>query len=160
LIAILLIVALVWLAFILVVPRLPFLRLEVGIDQEVVLDARLATVLGTTNLPDGAVLHFYFWHESDAENIGDFHSGSTIVEDGRFEYSRDLSDFGAGTVTAFTEFSIEWDVAQPPHVLDRFGSQGERLEGPQVVVDSPGDPRVLVAATQFELPPSATAPED
>ena len=111
-----------------------------------------AQVTGTTTLPDGAVLYCWFEHESRAlENIG----GSAPVQDGRFSFATDLSAWPSGRVTLWVEFSIadanDGGNEQPPDVVALFGSEGEHLEGPQVYVDSPGDPKQLYTTVAFTL---------
>ncbi len=136
---------------------LPWTRVEAHITPVVDLEGTTAHVRATTDLPDGAVVSYYFWHERDSENVGDFHSGSVTAQRGRFAFTADLSDFSPGTLTLHAEFGVTWDVEQPPNVLELFGSEGERLAGPQVYVESPGEPRVLIATVPFELSPKPTA---
>jgi hypothetical protein len=158
-VAVLGIVAIAWFAFALISPiDLPFQRVEAAIHPRVTVEGATAHVTGTTTLPDGAVINYYYSHELDAVNDrNEPHAGTATVHDGRFVFSADLSDWPAGTVTLYTEFSVAWGVEQPADVVARFGSEGEHMAGPQVYVDSPGDPKMLLVPVEFDLPSAAPA---
>lgn len=136
----------------------PFLRVEASLSPKVSLAGTSAHVDGTTTLPDGAVVEYYYGHELEAVNArNDPHYGTVSVRDGQFHFVTDLSDWPAGKVTLNVEFSVAWEVEQPADVRARFGSQGERLDGPQVYVGSPGDPKMLFTSVAFELPSQSGA---
>lgn len=148
------VLALGWVAFLLVWPiDLPFQRVEATITPHVSTEGMTVRVEGTTTLPDGAVINYYYWHADEAVNLRNdgAHGGLTTVRDGRFAFSSDLSDWPAGDITLVTEFSVGWGIEQPQDVIARFGSEGEHLAGPQVYVDSPGDPKKLLVPVEFEL---------
>jgi hypothetical protein len=152
------ILGLAWLGFVLISPiDLPFQHVEATMTPTVSMDGATAQVEGTTTLPDGAVINYYYWHADDAVNSRNdgAHGGLATVHDGRFAFASDLSDWPPGRVTLYTEFSVGWDTEQPADVVSRFGSEGEHMAGPQVYVDSPGDPKMLLVPVEFEL---ATAP--
>lgn len=121
-------------------------------DPHVTVHGRAVSVAGTTDLPDGAVIDYYFWHSSPAIGGNPPHGGQVTVSAGRFAFETSLADWPPGTVTLYSDFSVGGSTEQPWMVIYRFGWQGERLSGPQVSVDSPGDPKHLVVTTPFELP--------
>jgi hypothetical protein len=136
---------------------LPSGQVEATLHPAVSVEGRSVRVTGTTDLPDGAVIDFYYWHELDSVNDrNDSHGSDATVRSGTFEFETDLTDWPGGTVTMIATFSVAWGTEQPQVVLDRFGSKGERLAGPQVHVDSPGDPKQLLVTATFELPPAPT----
>lgn len=154
------VLAIAWLGFALISPLdLPFQRVEATITPRVSVAGTRVRVEGTTTLPNGAIIDYYYWHGDDAVNTRNdgAHGGLATVRDGRFAFSTDLSDWPAGDVTLYTQFSVGWDVEQPQDVIARFGSEGEHLAGPQVYVDSPGDPKMLVAPVRFELAPEPSS---
>jgi hypothetical protein len=147
------VLAIAWLGFALISPLdLPFQRVEATMTPRVSVAGTTARVEGTTTLPDGAVIYYEYWHADDAVTApDDAHGGTATVRDGRFAFSTDLSDWPAGRVTRYTAFRVGWGFEQPQDVVALFGSEGEHMSGPQVYVDSPGDPKVLVVLVDFEL---------
>jgi hypothetical protein len=148
------IIAVVWLGIAMISPLdLPFQRIEATMTPSVSMDGSTAHVEGTTTLPEGAVIDYYYWHADDAVNSRNdgAHGGTATVRDGRFAFTSDLSDWPSGRVTLYTQFSVGWGIEQPADVIARFGSEGEHLAGPQVYVDSPGDPKMLFVPVEFEL---------
>mgnify|MGYP003350348568 CR=1 FL=1 len=138
---------------------LPFQRVEATITPRVTVEGKTIRVEGATSLPDGAVIGYYYWHSDEAVNDrNDSHPGTATVRHGRFGFTTDLSDWPEGDVTLLAEFAVGGDWEQPPEVVARFGSQGEHLSGPQVDIDSPGDPKRLLVPVMFELGSSQPAP--
>ncbi len=145
------IVAVAWIVLVFLGPiSLPFQKVQATITPQVHVLDRMAQVTGSTTLPDGAVVYCNFAHESTAlEGIG----GSATVQEGHFSIAKDLSAWPSGRVTLTVEFSIAnyGGNEQPPAVVAIFGSEGENLEGPQVYLDSPGDPKELLTSVDFAL---------
>ena len=131
---------------------LPFMQVPATITPAVAVDGRLVHVTATTNLPDGAVISYYVG--SEAHPDADDHGGTAVVRGGRYEFVVDLSDWPSGKATLYDEFSVSYygGNEQPQNVVDVFGSQGEHMSGPQVYVDSPGDPKRLFVTVPFDLP--------
>jgi hypothetical protein len=123
-----------------------------GVSATMQLDAKVdgdtVRVNGTTDLPDGALIDYWFWRD-DAINEGP--AGAAEVGDGRFSFARDVSGLKRGQWEIQASFSTAWGSTQPKTVTDLFGSEGEHLAGPQVYVDSPGDPKQLLVSVQVEL---------
>jgi hypothetical protein len=110
---------------------------------------------GTTDLPDGALLGYWVVPESE---LGDLTSdlehqagGSVEVERGRFSFFEDVSDWPEGRAVLEVWFSVSRDEPQPEQVVAAFGDNGQCLTGPQVGVDSPGDPKVLHTDTRVVI---------
>lgn len=130
----------------------------VGTDPQLCLDAsifsRTLFVRGSTSLPDGALVQV--WATDSGTGYNQSWTTDTVsltVSNGAFSRSFDLSDWGAGTVTAFAQFEIGPD--QPKSLVSRYGADGERLHGPDVKPDySQGDPPPLAAqvSTDVDLP--------
>jgi uncharacterized oligopeptide transporter (OPT) family protein len=121
----------------------------------------IVEVSGTTDLPDGAVVDYYFLHEAEMADLSRLPryqaSGRAEVRKGRFAVSQDLSSWPAGNAILGVEFAVGVDYPQPAQVIEIFGSQGECLAGPQVGVDSPGDPRTLYTERRLLLAGGARA---
>jgi len=129
---------------------LPFQNVTATIQVTSTVEGHTVHVSGTTDLPDGAVIGYYWWH--DIDTVATIPGGLVTVADGRFAFVSDLSAWPAGTATAYISFGVNsTENIQPKPVVDRFGSQGEHLGGPQVHVDSPGDPKQLLVTTSVEL---------
>jgi hypothetical protein len=115
-----------------------------GTDPQLCLNAQVSqrqlTISGTTSLPDRAVLTL--WAEDYGTSYGEYWQTETVaipVSGGAFRWTFDVSSWGAGTVTANVQFRI--GPGQPPQVVDRYGSNGEHIVGPDVELDfRAGDP--------------------
>ena len=130
---------------------LPFQSAPATINVTSSVDGRTIHVIGTTDLPDGALVDYSFYSE-DQNLINDLPDGGTVaVRDGAFAFTTTVPGRSTGLATAEVSFSVAWGTTQPKGVTDRFGSQGEHLAGPQVYVDSPGDPKQLVTTTSVML---------
>lgn len=128
---------------------LPWQRVTVTMQIEPVLDGTTVRVVGTTNLPDGALIDYGYWRD-DAINEGP--TGTAEVTDGRFSFENEVSGLRRGRWSIEMSFSTVWGSQQPKHVTDVFGSEGEHLAGPQVYVDSPGDPKQVLVSKDIDLP--------
>jgi hypothetical protein len=106
-------------------------------------------ITGSTSLPDGSLIDYHYWR-GDAINEGP--AGVAEVKDGGFSVEDDISTLRPGKWTVELSFSAAWGSEQPSHVMDLFGSEGEHLAGPQVYVDSPGDPKQLLVTTDVDIP--------
>lgn len=125
---------------------LPFNQVEISLaTQARVRDGELV-VTGTTNLPDGVVLD---WWVSSSSGVEALPEGSVVVQDGAFAFSVPAGSWVATRAEVTTEFTVGAD-GQPAWVSDRFGSQGERMIGPDVYEDS-GD-KYLSVTVRAELP--------
>jgi len=109
-------------------------------------------VWGTASLQDGAIV------ELSAEDGPTFaqHWQTDVVRvpvsSGAFSYTFDVTGWGAGTVTTTLEFRMGPD--QPAVVVDRYGSNGERIVGPDVSLDyQAGDPppRIVQVSVDTDL---------
>jgi hypothetical protein len=129
---------------------LPLFQQQATMHPRAEVRGRTVNVAGTTDLPDGAIINYYFVHEQDAVNGNAPPGGLATVRDGLFEFETHLPPaWPSGKVTLYCLFGISWEVEQPKAVVDRFGSRGERLAGPQVYVDSPGDDKQLLATAEL-----------
>ena len=119
------------------------------------------TVAGETDLPDGTVvltqiLQWDEWQRATADGVTPdvdtspwVRSDQTVVSDGRFEATFSTADWPAGRGLAVGYFWL--DAQQPPDVIERFGSRGQRLKGPDVTEDAVFGPTLEVQET-FEIP--------
>jgi hypothetical protein len=128
---------------------LPWQRVTATLQLEPIVDGDTVRVRGTTDLPDGALIDYWFWRD-DAINEGP--AGVAEVRDGKFSFEHDVSGLRRGMWEIQASFSTMWGSAQPQVVTDRFGADGEHLAGPQVYVDSPGDAKQLLVTTTVDLP--------
>ena len=128
-----------------------------GTDPQLCLNARISRrtliVSGSTSLTDGAVVQV--WAEDFGTGADEHWTTDTldcVVTDGAFGRSFDLTDWGAGTVTVTALFEI--GPRQPAEVIDRYGSNGERLNGPEVRLDLNGGdppPQMVQVSTDVDL---------
>jgi hypothetical protein len=128
---------------------LPWQRVAATMQLERVVERNSVRIVGITDLPDGALVDYYYWRD-DAINEGPV--GVVEVKDGRFSFEDEVSGLRPGKWTIQASFSTLWGPQQPKHITDVFGSEGEHLAGPQVYVDSPGDAKQIVASTEVEVP--------
>lgn len=125
----------------------PWRRVNATLQLEAAVEGDMVRVNGTTDLPDGALIDYWFWRD-DAINEGP--TGVADVLDGRFSFEHDVSGLKRGQWEIQASFSTVWGSKQPKTVTDTFGSEGEHLAGPQVYVDSPGDAKQLLVSIQVE----------
>ena len=108
---------------------------------------------GSTSLPDGAVVQV--WADDYGTGYNEHWATDTVdlaVANGTFGQSFDLSGWGAGTVTVSALFEI--GPQQPHDLIDRYGTNGERLTGPEVKPDpNAGEPqpRAVQVSTDVDL---------
>ncbi len=128
-----------------------------GTDPQLCLNAQISRrtlfVSGSTSLPDGAII------QVSAEDFGTganehwvTDTVAVTVANGSFGRSFDLSTWGAGTVTVTALFEVGPE--QPAELLDRYGAYGERLSGPEVVLDLNAGvpaPRAVQVSTNVDL---------
>jgi hypothetical protein len=103
------------------------------------------SIHGSTNLPDGSVLAIIYGPSNGAEP-GQTRVATAFVSGGRYEASVDVSSMPLGEYLISADFSVS--EIQPADVIARFGSEGERLQGPQVRVTTDGTP-LLEADTRI-----------
>lgn len=134
---------------------LPFNQSSALIELTGQVDDRVVAVLGTTDLPDGAIVGVRFWHERNDEvspgRTGPYQRFRSVeVDDGAFSVEQDLADWPQGVVTVWAEFRVYGEL-QPAAVIDRFGERGERLGGSQSKVSDSDDSKYLEAEIQLML---------
>lgn len=125
---------------------------ELTLVESAVQDGRLQ-LRGTTSLPDGALVSYVVEHEGFASGDFDgYFEGLMTVVAGGFSQALDVDGWPSGHATARLSFSMrpEHGGEQPLAVAERFGAQGERLEGPDVVQF--GDTRRLETRADIDLP--------
>ncbi len=101
-------------------------------------------VSGDTDLPDGSRIQYQIWpgdlQTSEAVVLGSLVNGELVVQKGQFAKSVDVRSWPPGAIHVWVAFDPVPD--QPQAVIDRFGSDGHLLTGPDVV-DNYGTPRLL-----------------
>jgi hypothetical protein len=119
------------------------------------------TVTGETDLPDGTVvlaqiLQWDEWQGATADGVTPdvntspwVRSEQTVVSDGRFEATFSTAEWPAGRGLAVGYFWL--DTQQPADVIERFGSRGQRLKGPDVTEDDVFGPTLEVQKV-FDIP--------
>lgn len=138
-------------AWILVSPiDLPFQRVERSMQVTSRLDGQTLPVAGTTDLPDGAFIDWYASSVSSDSN--ELPSGQVAVQSGAFGFDVLLAELPSGAATAYVSFSCDWGTVQSKQVTDLVGEHCEHLDGEQVYVDSPGDPKQLFVTVEFTVP--------
>jgi hypothetical protein len=125
-------------------------RVPVSIALKATVDGRTVHVEGTTDIPDGAEVFIYAAKNRSEQYLS---TASVRVVQGRFATDLDLSSWPPGPVEVEAWFGVFEEYDQPAHVIERYGSEGELMIGPQVYVDSPGDPKELWAQTTVVLEP-------
>jgi hypothetical protein len=128
-----------------------------GTDPQLCLSAQVSqgtlSVTGGTSLADGAVVQIW---ADDYGTGSDQHWGAdpvnVTVAGGSFGESFDVSSWGPGTITVTAFFEI--GAGQPQALVDRYGADGERLNGPDVRLDlSSGNPdtQAVQVSTNVDL---------
>lgn len=129
---------------------LPWQRVAATIELEPTVEGDTVRVVGTTTLPDGALIDYLLWRADAREGLG----GAVEVRDGRFAFEQDLTGQPRGRWDIEVSFSTVWGSEQPKHITDLLGAEGEHLAGPQVYVDSPGDAKQLRITVSVTVTPS------
>ena len=116
----------------------------------------VVSVAASTDLPDGARASYYFYHErNDVEWTGGLPpynvQGYTEVEGGSFAFEGDLTTWPPGSVTIWAQVDF-YEGEQPPHILELFGRNGERLGGPQSSYADSSDYKMLYVETVVTIP--------
>ena len=108
------------------------------------------TVSGSTNLPEGALISV----EVQNMDVDGRAYGQATVHDGRYTttVSVDPIYWDKGLVIATARFE-PFAVGQVPAARERFGSHGERLRSPDVIVNAIGD-RYLSVTVRVTAPGS------
>jgi hypothetical protein len=113
-------------------------------------------VHGSTDLPDRAIVQYFFLHSSelgDVTRLPQFQAGGAMtVSGGAFRFEESLSAWPEGEAVFDVWFEVGPESPQPAHVVAAYGSNGQCLTGPQVGTDSPGDRQVLRANARVSLP--------
>jgi hypothetical protein len=122
---------------------LPFFQVQASIDPRATIDGSTVHVTASTDLPDGAIVVCYLSNEDGA--LGD--STNATVAGGAFAFDTPLP-WTSGSVELDCHFGTAW-ATQPPNVIDRFGSNGERMAGPQVFRAQLGTPKELFASDEI-----------
>lgn len=128
-----------------------------GTDPQLCLSAQVSQgtliVSGGTSLTDGAIVQVWAddYGTSPNEHWG-IDPVNVTVAGGSFGQTFDVSGWGAGTVTVTAFFEI--GAGQPQDVIDRYGVNGERLNGPDVRLDLSGSdpaPQAVQVSTDVDL---------
>jgi hypothetical protein len=135
---------------------LPLNQVSASMALDPTANGRVIQVAATTDLPDGARIFYYFYHErNDVEWTGGLPpynvQGYTEVAGGKFRFEGDLSTWPPGVVTIWAEFAV-YEGEQPAHILELFGQLGERLGGPQSSYADSSDYKQLYVETDVTLP--------
>ena len=105
---------------------------------------------GSTDLPDGSVLNYYFDRAPFDPAMPD--GADLVVTRGAFQFTADLRSWRPGAADVYVEFGCWGEGSQPADVMKLVGSACEHLVGDQVYVDSPGDPKTLSTKVGFTVP--------
>lgn len=89
-------------------------------------------VEGASDLPDGTILQYNLWQRDNDPLHASF--GETKIASGRYAFSVSIADWPAAPVQVRLAFAS--GSYQPKAVTDRYGANGERLAGPNVIDDS------------------------
>ena len=126
---------------------------HLSIDTAHEVDGRVE-VTGAADLPNGALLYYCFYHggEADFADLPEYEvAGEARVGDGRFTFADDLSGWPEGRAQLDVWFQVGQDSPQPAEVRKIFGTNGQCMTGPQVGVDSPGDPKVMLTRARVPM---------
>jgi hypothetical protein len=97
-------------------------------------------VSGTTTIPDGALLECEVWHDLDASEAGTGAYSVVVlarVASGAYSCEVDVAGWPPGSVTTNVRFR-PFLPEQPATVTEKYGADGDRLDGPQLSHDSDG----------------------
>lgn len=124
---------------------------------DIAVDARMedggVVVHGATNLPAGATISIYVWHENAEADLtlrGLDKSVFATSVDGEFSVAVPVEGWPSGKVNVSATFSVGDDAKQPDSVLEVVGLNGERLAGPKVSTDE-YNVRFLTAITSLVI---------
>jgi hypothetical protein len=127
----------------------PWQRVDVSMEATAVVEGRTVKVTGTTSVPDGAIIDYYFWREPYDDAFPE--DGNVVVANGMFAFTADLAALPPGAANVNVGFECSYP-GQPAALLDLFGTDCEHLAGDQMYVDSPGDPKQLSVTVNFRVP--------
>lgn len=141
-----------WVMLLIVGPiSLPFQGRVETIDVIGRVDGHRLHVTGTTTLPDGALIDWSVWRDTQVD-LSDLPVGQAAAASGAFAFDADLTGLVAGPATLYFSFGCDWGTVQPKQVRDVVGDHCEHLRGEQVYVDSPGDTKQLTVDLPFVVP--------
>ena len=110
-------------------------------------------LVGTTDLPDGALLGYLVEHDGFAS--GDFDGqlqGLMSVAGGAFDADLDLEGWPTGHAFVWVSFGMNpsGDAEQPASLVETYGKRGEQLVGPNVV--GSGDSKKIELKVDVAIP--------
>lgn len=110
------------------------------------------TIAGTTDLKDGAVLGWDVEHAQQKKNLmADLtQHGDTTVKGGRYAATVKVNRWPKGNITVWIGF-LSFTKDQPQWAKTQYGTQGEKLEGPNVKLQSEGMKTVEIQRTIVKL---------
>ena len=103
--------------------------------EEPVIEAGRLLLQGTMTLPDGALLTYAVKHDShDSGDYDGFEEGHIEVSGGQFSHLVSVDDWPSGHALTRLVFqmNLSGSAQQPDLVVQEYGENGERLEGPDV----------------------------
>jgi hypothetical protein len=106
------------------------------------------TIAGTTDLKDGAVLSWDLEHAQQNKNLmADLSEhGDTTVKGGRYATTVRISRWPRGNIRVWIGF-FSFLKSQPQWARTQYGTQGEKLEGPNVKLQSEGMKTIEIEKT-------------
>ncbi|HUM44336.1 MAG TPA: hypothetical protein PKI14_15435 [Fervidobacterium sp.] len=105
----------------------------VELNLEPKMEGERLTIIGNTNLPDGAMLAYEISHVDAPFVEGFFKDGSVTVKNGQYEAEFDLTGWPKGKISVWVSFqTILAHGEQPEHVIEKYGEMGEYIEGENV----------------------------
>lgn len=128
---------------------LPFNQIAATMTLSPTVNDGMLRISASTHLPDGAHVWLYADHERN-ERYYDT-QGYAEVEGGTFTLERDVTEWLPGAVTVSAYFDVH-EGEQPPHILELFGPNGERLGGPQASMAESSDHKRLYVQTELTIP--------
>jgi hypothetical protein len=104
--------------------------------ETALIESGTLTLEGASTLIDGALLSYVVKHEGfDSGDFDGFAEGVMEVRGGRFRHDVSVKGWPKGGVAIriFFQATPGSDARQPDTVIERYGSHGERLDGPQAI---------------------------
>ena len=114
----------------------------VNLTMEASMEGDALAIEGTADLPDGALVGYEVRHDrlpwdTETPEWMLFTEGIIEVLDGTFETVVDTSLLDSGRFEVYVAFrpDLPGGIRQPTPIREQFGEQGEKLHGPNVVLD-------------------------